>query len=143
MAEDIKFPGAPEIAPDTAEKAMEPFIIQYLLEHEVIDHPAVKVALIANIYGASPHIADAEFVADAFDRTMLIWIKVKGWAKLFKKEKEIASKILDVLSHALPKFEFRVTLDKTVFDKGVARAQKLAIQRAGGGIIKKKEESSK
>jgi hypothetical protein len=95
---------------------------RWALEMEVLNIPHMKSALILNIFKVSKYIDDAELLIDESAKKMLIYLKLRGFGRLFKT-REISSRVLNMLQEVLPSFQFRLTLDHELFVKAVKGLQ--------------------
>lgn len=92
---------------------------RWLFEMSFLNNDYVKTALYANIFNASKFIADVEVLADQYNRRMLIYLKLTFWGEFLKRRKSVSTKVIDIISDALPTYELRVIYDRGLFEKAV------------------------
>lgn len=96
--------------------------LKWLYEMKALSSPVLLDNLYGNIYSNDPSIKETELLIDKQNSKMLIWIKLGWWANLTRKKK-IVKNILDGLQGVLPSFDFRIILDRELFNLALKRVE--------------------
>lgn len=94
---------------------------QWLLNLGLIDNPFMKNALIFNILKVSNRIKNTELFIDTTNKKMLIYLEIDWWARLTRQKRSLAEEVFEMLSEALPGYEFRVVYNKAILEKAIER----------------------
>ena len=94
--------------------------IAWLREMELVNDPSMLNSIVMNVYRI-PSIKKAEFLADMNNRKMLILLELNFWGGFFKKR--TTRDVLEMMQEFLPKYEFRVTFDRELFETACRRAK--------------------
>jgi len=96
--------------------------LKFLYEMELIEDPQLINNLKLNIFNVSSCVRDVEFLSSYNHRAMLIYIDISWIGRKFLL-KRIESGILERVTQLLPKFKFRVTADRKIFDLSLEKVK--------------------
>jgi hypothetical protein len=96
--------------------------LKFLYEMELVDDPQLINNLKLNAFAVSQHVRDIELLSSYHHKSMLIWVDLSWFGRKFL-EKRITTEIADRVQQLLPKFKFRVTTDRKIFDLSVEKVK--------------------
>lgn len=99
--------------------------LSWLYEMEVLQSPVIMTNLKENILLAHENIKDSEILIFQEHKQILIYLEIDWKAKLFKKHKEISSKVEDIITTLLPSFKNRVVFDKNILTLALKKAKEI------------------
>lgn len=85
---------------------------------EVVQDPTVLNSLVLNVHRISKSIKDVEFIFDTQQKKQLIFLELSWWGRTFR-ERKILESVENMLDHALPSFQKRITLNREIFEKAL------------------------
>ena len=108
--------------------------LSWLYQMELIDDPQLINNLKLNIFDASPHVREVEFVSSHFHRSMLVWIELSWLGRFDFVRSRAVSSVEERIKQLLPNFRIRVVTDRSIFD--------LALDKVSKAMERKKEEAT-
>lgn len=111
--------------------------LRFLYDNELVQDVQLINNLKLNLLSISKYIREVEILTYQQKRQMHVYLEVSAWGKYWFS-KQIEQTALDILKQLLPRYNFRVSLDRKVFDLAVQKAQKVLI----GALEKKDEETN-
>jgi len=97
--------------------------LAWMREMEFIENDYFLNSLILNIRKV-PYVKHIEIITQKVSRQMLIYLELNWWGKTFKEAK-IAEIVLNMMTEALPSYNFRVIYDKELLAKAEERIKKI------------------
>lgn len=101
--------------------------LKWLYEMEALQSPVLRQNLYENVFMAHLGIKDCKlFITppSTNQKGVLIWLKLKFWSKLFKKE-EAYQAVTQVVNNLLPSYRVRVVDDEKILELAEKRMKEM------------------
>lgn len=92
--------------------------LKWLYEMEALDSPVLRQNLYENVYMAHLGIKDCKLFitpSSTNQKGVLIWLGLKFWSKIFKKE-EVYLAVTQVVNNLLPSYRVRIVADEKILE---------------------------
>ncbi len=96
--------------------------LNWLYELGYVDAPSVINNIYENIFLTNSNIQDVEIVINKENKTILVFLKLTWYSKLFWRA-EIHNRVIAVLNKLLPDYKYRVTEDKKLLNLALEKAR--------------------
>lgn len=106
------------------DKVLQSAALKWLYEMELLNSPTLKQNLFENIFYSHRGIKDCEIFVTRDQKGVLVWVKLKLFAKLFQKT-EIYGTIESTVKALLPSYRCRVVEDRQIFDLALEKAREM------------------